>query len=219
MPVFTPPAADCPLCPRLVAYRHANREAYPEFYNGAVPAFGALQAALLVVGLAPGVRGANASGRPFTGDYAGVVLYPALLKHGFATGDYGAHPQDGLALVDSRITNAVRCVPPENKPDTPEIATCNRFLSAELEAMRNLRVILTLGNIAHKAVLRASGLKQSHVAFRHGGVCRLPSGVTLIGSYHCSRYNINTGRLSVDMFDQVMGQVRAYIDGEGGLAA
>lgn len=205
------PAKDCSLCSRLCDFRAQNRQQHPSFYNGAVPAFGELSAQLLIVGLAPGLKGANATGRPFTGDYAGEVLYPALLKHGFATGSYGAHPQDGLRLVESRITNAVRCVPPENKPETVEIKTCNSFLRNELAAIKNLHVILALGNIAHKAVLMASGLKQSHFAFRHGAVETLPSGVALLSSYHCSRYNINTGRLTVEMFDEVMKTARGLL--------
>jgi len=206
------PEAKCSLCPRLEGFRQQNKGKFPVFFNAPVPSFGEFSAKLLVVGLAPGLKGANATGRPFTGDYAGEVLYPALLKHVFASGVYGAHPQDGLVLVDSRITNAVRCVPPENKPETVEIKTCNRFLTAEIAAMKDLRVILTLGNIAHKAVLMASGLRQSHVPFVHGAVHKLPSGVALVGSYHCSRYNINTGRLSVEMFDAVMAKVRMLVD-------
>ncbi len=209
---LTTPPSDCTLCSRLFHFRQHNKVNFPGFFNGAVPAFGDASARLLVVGLAPGLKGANATGRPFTGDYAGQVLYPALLKYGFATGNYQAHPQDGLTLVNSRITNAVRCVPPENKPETTEIKTCNAYLKHELAAMQNLRVILVLGNIAHKAVLMASGLKQSHFAFRHGAVDNLPSGARLLSSYHCSRYNINTGRLTVDMFDEVMRTARAHVD-------
>ncbi len=202
------PASQCPLCPRLVSFREKNQVIYPSFFNGAVPSFGDMSAALLIVGLAPGLKGANATGRPFTGDYAGEVLYPALLKYNFASGDYGANPQDGLRLVNARITNAVRCVPPENKPETSEIRTCNSYLKEEVGMMKNIRVILTLGNIAHKAVLRACDLKQSHFPFIHGAVNSLPGEIALIGSYHCSRYNINTGRLTVDMFDKVMENVR-----------
>ncbi len=209
------PAPDCGLCPRLVAFRETNAVKYPAFFNGAVPAFGALSARMLIVGLAPGLKGANATGRPFTGDYAGDVLYPALLKHGFAQGAYQADPEDGLTLHDCRITNAVRCVPPQNKPETGEIVTCNCFLTDEIEAMPNLKVILTLGGIAHKAVLRASGLKQSHAPFLHGGEVMLPSGLRLLGSYHCSRYNINTGRLTVDMFDDVLRQATALLAAAG----
>lgn len=209
---YQPPESNCPLCPRLMGFREHNRATYLHFHNGAVPSFGEFSAKLLVVGLAPGLKGANATGRPFTGDYAGEVLYPALLKHGFASGTYGASPQDGLALVDSRITNAVRCVPPENKPETSEIKTCNGFLKKEIASMQNLQVILVLGNIAHKAVLMASGLKQSHFSFGHGAMEKLPSGVALLSSYHCSRYNINTNRLSVEMFDVVMHRAREAVD-------
>ncbi len=206
------PNKDCPYCPRLAQFRHDNVMQYKNFYNGAVPAFGEMSARLLVVGLAPGLKGANATGRPFTGDYAGEVLYPALLKYGLAAGVYGASPQDGVQLVDSRITNAVRCVPPENKPDSTEIKTCNRFLQQELASLQNLQVILVLGNIAHRAVLMAYGLKQSHCRFAHGAVETLPSGVALLSSYHCSRYNINTGRLTVEMFDTVMQRARQLVD-------
>lgn len=209
--MMTIPDKSCSLCPRLCEFRDQNEKNHPTFFNGAVPSFGELSASLLVVGLAPGLKGANASGRPFTGDYAGEVLYPSLLKYGFATGNYGAHPQDGVRLVDSRITNAVRCVPPENKPETVEIKTCNRFLREEIAAMPNLKVILVLGGIAHKAVLMAQGLKQSHSAFAHGAVDKLPSGVALLSSYHCSRYNINTGRLTVAMFHSVMEKVQGLL--------
>lgn len=202
------PEKTCPRCPRLCEFRERNTRLYPAFFNGAVPSFGGLDARLLVVGLAPGLKGANATGRPFTGDYAGEVLYPALLAHGFATGVYGAHPQDGLALADSRITNAVRCVPPENAPETAEINSCNRFLREELASMPHLKVVLALGGIAHKAVLTAYGLKRNHTPFAHGATHTLPGGTTLLSSYHCSRYNINTGRLTATMFHAVVAEAR-----------
>ncbi|MAR56808.1 MAG: uracil-DNA glycosylase [Rickettsiales bacterium] len=201
------PSANCPLCPRLVKFREANQAAYPTFYNGVVPPFGSENAELLIVGLAPGLKGANATGRPFTGDYAGDVLYPALLKYGLAEGIYQQHPQDGLELKNTRITNAVRCVPPENKPTTPEIATCNPFLRQELEDMPHLRVILSLGSISHKAVLKTLGYKQSHAPFQHSAVHPL-GAYTLLNSYHTSRYNINTGRLTVEMFDAIILQAK-----------
>jgi uracil-DNA glycosylase family 4 len=192
-------------------FRTKNESEHSDFYNGAVPSFGALDASLLVVGLAPGLKGANRTGRPFTGDYAGDVLYPALVRHGFAAGQYGAHPEDGLALNDTRITNAVRCVPPENKPEPLEIRTCNRFLAQEIAAMPRLRVVLALGGIAHKAALSAFGLKAGYAPFMHGGETLLPSGATLISSYHSSRYNINTGRLTLAMFDVVMQTIQRKI--------
>jgi uracil-DNA glycosylase len=163
---YTPPDLNCPLCSRLVNFREHNRQKHSDFYNAPVPSFGAMEAELLVVGLAPGLKGANASGRPFTGDYAGIILYNALLKHGFAKGNYEARADDGLELVNCRITNAVRCVPPENKPEPVEIKTCNNFLRNEIAAMPKLKVILSLGQISHNAVLRALDYKQSHVKLR-----------------------------------------------------
>jgi uracil-DNA glycosylase family 4 len=201
---FHSPPSDCALCPRLCTFREENRITYPSYYNAPVPAFGTLDATHLVVGLAPGLHGANQTGRPFTGDYAGDVLYGALLYHGLATGTYGKHTDDGLRLQDVRITNAVRCVPPQNAPTTEEIRTCRAFLKTELASMNNLRAILVLGLIAHKAVLAACGLKISAFPFAHGVVHTLPQGIKLHCSYHTSRYNINTGRLTEAMFDAVM---------------
>src|ERR1700744_2472161 len=178
------PGRDCPLCPRLVGYREANRGANPAWFNAPVPSFGALDAQLLVVGLAPGVRGANRTGRPFTGDFAGVLLYQTLLKFGLAQGSYGADPSDGLTLVDTRVTNAVRCVPPANLPTPAEITTCNPFLALEMAAMPRLRAVLALGGVSHKAVLRARGLRASHAVFTHGAVHTLPHGLLLADSYH-----------------------------------
>jgi uracil-DNA glycosylase family 4 len=207
------PAADCPLCPRLTAFREANQAAHPAFFNGAVPAFGELDAELLIVGLAPGLRGANATGRPFTGDYAGDVLYPALVKQGLASGNYQQRPDDGLQLINCRITNAVRCVPPENKPTTPEIASCNAFLSKEIKAMPKLKLMISLGGISHKAILKALGYKQSHCGFAHGAVHEL-GPYRLLNSYHTSRYNVNTGRLTFEMFDAIIAQARGLLDSE-----
>lgn len=213
---FIPPAADCQLCPRLCAFREQNRGEYPHFYNGAVPPFGELDAQVLVVGLAPGLQGANATGRPFTGDYAGDVLYRSLLANGLARGRYesprgeritGTY-QDGLVLQGCRITNAVRCVPPENKPETAEIKTCNVFLKQEMAAMPQLKVVLSLGLVSHNAVLTAAGLKAGHGKFAHGAVHALPGGQWLVDSYHCSRYNINTNRLTQAMFDAAVAQAR-----------
>ena len=203
------PAPDCPVCARLVDYRGNNQAANPDWFNGAVPSFGSLDAGLLVVGLAPGVRGANRTGRPFTGDYAGVLLYQTLLKFGLAEGTYGADPADGLTLRNTRVTNAVRCVPPANLPTPAEITACNPFLSAELAAMPRLRAVLALGGVAHRAVLRARELRASHVAFQHGALHRLPDGLLLADSYHVSRLNTNTGRLTPAMFEAVVSDILA----------
>ncbi len=207
------PARNCALCPRLAAFRAANAAAFPDWHNAPVPSFGPLDAPLLVVGLAPGLRGANATGRPFTGDYAGLLLYPTLLKFGFATGRYGGRRDDGLALAGARITNAVRCVPPRNKPTAEETATCHDFLAAEIVAMRKLRCVVTLGNIAHGAVVRALGLRRRDAPFGHGRNHGLPGGLRVIASYHCSRLNTNTGRLTVPMFEDVIRAARAAVDG------
>jgi len=201
-PLLAPPP-DCPLCPRLAAFRGTQRAAHPDWFNAPVPPFGADGAALLIVGLAPGLRGANRTGRPFTGDYAGDLLYATLRKFGLASGVYAAHPGDGLALRGVRITNAVRCVPPQNRPETAEIAACRRFLAAELAALPRLRAILALGAIAHHAVLAALGLRRAAFRFAHGALHRLPDGRLLADSYHCSRLNTNTGTLTTEMFEAV----------------
>jgi uracil-DNA glycosylase family 4 len=206
-PPETPPR-DCDRCPRLVAFHQANRAAYPDFHNGPVESFGPLDARLLIVGLAPGLKGANRTGRPFTGDYAGDLLYPTLTAHGFARGEYGARADDGLTLLDCRITNAVRCVPPQNKPVGKEPANCRPFLAAEIAAMPNLHTVLALGVLAHGAVLAALGLRQNHCKFAHAARHELPGGLTLADSYHCSRYNTNTGRLTPAMFGAVFEGVR-----------
>lgn len=198
------PSVDCTLCPRLAAFHAQNRDTYPTYHNAPVPSFGSANARRLIVGLAPGLHGANQTARPFTGDYAGDTLYDALVKHGLAKGKYAKHADDGLELLDVRITNAVRCVPPENKPITSEIAECNPFLGNEIRGMPNLKAVLILGGISHKAALKAMGYKQSHTAFTHGGESALDNGITLLSSYHCSRYNVNTGRLTVDMFDAII---------------
>ena len=205
---MTSPGHDCPLCPRLAAFRQTSRTGQPNWHNAPVPSFGPPDAKLLIVGLAPGLRGANRTGRPFTGDYAGKLLYGTLLKYGFAIGDYQESPNDGLTLIDCRIVNAVRCVPPENKPLPAEIATCNQFLAAELAGLPRLRAILALGGIAHQAVLRAHGLKQSFAKFSHGAMRELPSGVTLTDSFHVSRLNTNTGRLTTPMFEAVLASIK-----------
>lgn len=204
------PGKECQFCPRLVMFRAENRAEYPSFCNAPVPSFGALDAQLLVVGLAPGLKGANQTGRPFTGDYAGIVLYGALQRHGFAHGIYQERADDGLALKNCRITNAVRCVPPENKPTTAEIKMCNSYLMQEIAAMPNLKVILSLGNISHSAVLAALKQKKSAYLFAHGAEHRI-GGITLLNSYHCSRYNINTGRLNDNMFNDVVERAREIL--------
>lgn len=205
------PARDCALCPRLVAYRRANRSVEPAWYNGAVPSFGSSHPRLLIVGLAPGRGGANRTGRPFTGDYAGDLLYQTLLDFGFAAGIYAASPDDGLALRDCRITNAVRCAPPDNKPTPLEISTCGTFLKAEIEGLTGVRAILALGRIAHDAVVAAHGRKRSEFAFAHGARHRLTDVVALYDSFHCSRYNTNTRRLTPEMFRDVFDAIRAEL--------
>ena len=205
------PERDCPLCPRLAAFRAANRAAAPDWHNAPVPSFGGTDARLLVVGLAPGLKGANRTGRPFTGDHAGELLYSTLLKFGFAEGRYGADTADGLRLTGARITNAVRCVPPENRPTPLESATCRRFLAAEIARLPNVRAILALGSIAHASVLAALGEKQAMFPFAHGALHRLSAGLILADSYHCSRLNTNTGRLTEAMFHRVYQDVLGMI--------
>jgi uracil-DNA glycosylase family 4 len=201
------PGRNCPHCPRLVAFRRGWRARQPEWFNAPVPSFGPSDAGLLIVGRAPGLQGANRTGRPFTGDYAGDLLYATLIENSLARGHYQARPDDGLELIGCRITNAVRCVPPENKPVGAEIATCRRFLQAEIAALPDLRVILALGRIAHDSVVAALEGRPSATPFAHGASRRLDR-FTLFDSYHCSRYNTNTGRLTVDMFRAVFAALR-----------
>ena len=201
----------CVLCPRLVAYRDANTATEPQWFNGAVPSFGAPDARLLIVGLAPGRNGANRTGRPFTGDYAGDLLYATLLEFGFATGTYAARPDDSVVLADCMITNAVRCVPPENKPTTAEISTCRPYFEARLAALPQLRIILALGRIAHDQTLAALKLKKSAFPFGHGKRHELGEGRVLYDSFHCSRYNTNTRRLTVDMFRSVFAAIKTEL--------
>ncbi|WP_421723448.1 uracil-DNA glycosylase [Bauldia sp.] len=201
------PGQDCPLCPRLVTFREEWRAKERGWFNAPVPSFGPEDARLLVVGLAPGLRGANRTGRPFTGDYAGDLLYGTLIAYGFATGTYNARPDDGLEMVDARITNAVRCVPPQNKPIGVEIRTCRSFLADTIAAMPRLAAIVTLGRIAHDSTVSALGLRRKNVPFGHGAVHRPASGPTLYASYHCSRYNTNTGVLTKAMFHSVFAAV------------
>lgn len=205
------PPRDCPLCPRLVAYRMANHAEHPDWWNGPAPSFGDETARLLVAGLAPGRTGANRTGRPFTGDGAGVMLYETLLKTGFAKGVYLARPDDGLELVDCMITNAVRCAPPLNKPETSEENTCRPFLTARLAALPRLKVIITLGDVSRRNVLKALGLKASAGPPGHG--TEFPAGrYVILNSYHCSRLNTNTGRLTGEMFEAVFRRARELID-------
>ncbi|MEZ5998490.1 MAG: uracil-DNA glycosylase [Hyphomonas sp.] len=211
-----PPEApkDCALCPRLVDYRKAVAAKEPTWFNGAVPSFGDERAELLIIGLAPGVTGANRTGRPFTGDWAGDLLYATLDKFGFSEGTYAAAPDDGLALTGAMITNAVRCVPPENKPVGAEINACRPFLASRIAALPRLKVMLCLGKISHDSTVRALGLKLAAHPFGHGtnySVSADGRGVTLLSSYHCSRYNTNTGRLTAEMFEGVFAMAREAI--------
>ena len=209
------PGRDCPLCPRLHAFLAAWREREPSWHNAPVPAFlpraGEDSVRLLIVGLAPGLRGANRTGRPFTGDYAGDLLYSTLISHGFARGKFEARPDDSLELVDTAIVNAVRCVPPENKPVGAEITTCRTFLIPTIARFRNLEAILTLGTIAHQSTVRALGGRVAAHPFKHGGQSRI-GDVTLFSSYHCSRYNTNTGVLTTEMFVNVFSAIRSFLD-------
>jgi uracil-DNA glycosylase family 4 len=204
---LTPPH-DCPLCPRLVAFRQACRVKYPDWFNGPVPCFGPLTARILIAGLAPGLQGANRTGRPFTGDWAGDLLFDTLLKLGLAKGQYEERIDDTLELVDCRIANSVRCVPPQNKPEPSEIKMCRQFLISELGTLPNVKVILALGKIAHDSVLATLGAKISTHPFQHGSIYTIGK-FKLISSYHCSRYNTNTRRLTTEMFEDVVGKAKA----------
>jgi uracil-DNA glycosylase len=229
---FILPDHNCPLCPRLADFREKNRVKFPDKFNAPVPPFGPENAELVIVGLAPGLKGANFTGRPFTGDYAGVLLYSTLLKFRFAEGTYGAHAGDGLQLKNCRITNAVRCVPPENKPVPQEETTCRKFLQSEFGALKNAKVILSLGLISHNAVLKTFNEKISRHKFAHGAIHHLPSsrrkpgssdllaqdpgfrrddGIILVDSYHCSRYNTQTKRLTEDMFHDIFRTIKSLL--------
>ena len=207
------PAADCGLCPRLLEFRVQNKAAYPEFFNAPVPSFGDSpeNVKLLIVGMAPGLKGANCTGRPFTGDYAGDLLYETLQAHGLATGQYDKHKNDGMSLRGCLITNAVKCVPPQNKLTGAEVNTCNKFLASELQIYPNLKCILVLGLLAHGATLKALGEKKSRYKFAHNVMHELPNGVILANSYHCSRYNTNTGRLTSEMFNAVFESIKPLL--------
>jgi len=205
------PGPDCPLCPRLVAFRESWRAKQPSWFNAPVPSFGPRDARLLIVGLAPGAQGANRTGRPFTGDYAGDLLYDTLLRFGFAKGQYRARPDDGLALVDCRITNGVRCVPPGNKPLPGEINTCRQFFLGTIDEMPRLKAIVALGRIAHDTVLTALGVRKSAAPFGHAA-SHAVGELRLFDSYHCSRLNTNTGVLTDEMFHAVFAAIRDHLD-------
>lgn len=211
-PNILAPAKNCDLCPRLKEFRDHNITKFPDKFNAPVPTIGQHDAELLIVGLAPGLKGANFTGRPFTGDYAGDLLYATLLKFGLATGTYAAHIDDGVELINTRLTNAVRCVPPENKPTGTEIKTCQPFLESEFKNLPNLKIILSLGKIAHDAVLRTYGEKLSAHKFGHEAIHKMPDGKTLINSYHCSRYNTQTKVLTTEMFENVFVKIKKLID-------
>lgn len=200
------PPRDCPLCPRLADFRETQRAVHPDWFNAPVPVFGDPSAWLAIVGLAPGLQGANRTGRPFTGDFAGVLLYETLLKFGLAEGTFAARPDDGLRLTGAIIVNAVRCVPPQNKPTPLEIKTCREFLTPNLDALPNLRVVVALGAIAHQSAVKALGGRLPKCRFGHLAEHVLPSGLTLIDSYHCSRYNQNTRVLTTEMFEAVFAR-------------
>lgn len=205
------PPPGCTLCPRLAEFRAKNAQLYPDWFNAPVPGFGDPKAQLLIAGLAPGLKGANRTGRPFTGDYAGDLLYATLIKYGFARGAYEARPDDGLRLQNAYISNVVRCVPPENKPTGEEIKTCRRYLLAQIRALPNLKIILALGGIAHRSVVAAFGERQVAFSFGHGNCHALSSSLTLMDSYHCSRYNTNTKRLTEEMFETLFGHLREQL--------
>jgi uracil-DNA glycosylase family 4 len=209
--VETEPPADCPLCPRLAAFREANRRAYPDFFNAPVPSWGDPHPRLVIVGLAPGLKGANRTGRPFTGDYAGDLLYATLKKFGLATGEFEARPDDSLALTGAMIANGVRCVPPQNKPTGEEIVTCRRFLSATIALHDTATAFLALGRIAHDTLLSALGMRRAAYPFGHGAEHALPDGRRVFDSYHCSRYNTNTGVLTTEMFEDVVGRAARFV--------
>lgn len=202
---FCPPDKNCKNCSRLVNFRNENQQKFPSYYNGPVPSFGSLDAEILVVGLAPGLNGANQTGRPFTNDYAGDVLYPALKKYGFAKGNYEKKADDGFELINIRVSNSVRCVPPQNKVTGDEVKNCGKFLIDEISNMPNLKIILTLGSVAHNAVLGVLGYKKAAFKFGHGNEHMLKKhNICMLNSYHTSRYNINTGVLTIEMFEKIV---------------
>ncbi len=202
------PGRDCGLCPRLVAYRQEYRALHPDWFNAPVPSFGPLSARLLIVGQAPGVNGANKTGRPFTGDVAGRLLYPTLVKFDFAKGLFQEHADDGLEMLDCRITNAVRCAPPQHKLETSDKLHCLPYLSSEMAAMPDLRVALAIGTKAHESVLQGLNLKPSRYPFKHGAMHMLENGLILSDSFHTSQYNVNTGRITQEMFEEIVASIR-----------
>lgn len=212
---FICPNASCRRCPRLSAFLDGNRQLYPDFHNAPVPSLGDLDAELLIVGLAPGLKGANRTGRPFTGDFAGDLLYGRLHDFGFSTGEYKARPDDGVRLVNARLTNAVRCVPPENKPTGDEVRQCGEYLADEIDAMPNLKVVLALGGLAHNAVLSVLGQKKSAFKFAHNALHELDWNgrrILLLDTYHTSRYNVNTGKLTPEMFANVFKTLSGIVN-------
>ncbi|MDI2113565.1 uracil-DNA glycosylase [Commensalibacter sp. TBRC 10068] len=206
------PDKNCPLCPRLMEYRDSNKQLYPTGWNAPVPPWGDQQAEFLIVGLAPGIKGANLTGRPFTGDYAGMLLYNTLVKYGFANGTYNADSHDGLTLSNCRIINAVRCVPPENKPTSQEEKNCRSFLLKEIQHMPHLKFILTLGVIAHKNILACFGRPVTSIKFKHGQFFQINENITIVNSYHVSRYNTSTGVLTTEMFENIILSIKEKLD-------
>ena len=209
--LFAEPPSNCNLCDRLEKFRKINKKTWPTWHNGPVPSYGSIKAPLLIVGLAPGLRGANRTGRPFTGDFAGDLLYKTLFKYNFSNNLYNKHPDDGLELFQCRISNGVRCLPPNNKPISEEINNCRSFLVKEISIMDNLKIILALGGIAHLTVVKSLERKPSDFKFAHGAMHCVKPNLILANSYHCSRYNTNTGRLNTDMFENVFQNIRNYI--------
>lgn len=201
------PNKTCNLCPRLIDFRQKNQEKFPNYFNGAVPSFGNIDAKILIVGLAPGLNGANQTGRPFTNDYAGDILYPVLKEKGFATGNYQKRSDDGFTLINCRISNAVRCVPPQNKPLPCEFNNCLPFLVYEISLMKNLSYIVSLGGDSHRAIIKAFNLKQADFKFAHGAKHKISDTLTLIDSYHTSRYNVNTNRMTRKMFEDIIDMI------------
>lgn len=210
--MFCKPEKNCDLCPRLVEFRRGNKQKFPTYHNGPVSPFGSLDAQVLIVGLAPGLNGANQTDRPFTNDYAGDILYPALKKFGLAQGNYQKRKDDGFELLNVRVTNSVRCVPPQNKVNAAEIAACRPFLQQEIASMPNLKIILSLGSVSHGAVLQALGYTKATYKFAHGAEHFLPKhNLILLDSYHTSRYNINTNILTAEMFDKIISRLKELI--------
>ncbi len=208
---FKEPPKNCSLCNRLNLFRLKNMEEYPTFFNAPVPSFGSLNSNLLIVGLAPGLKGANRTGKPFTGDYAGNILYETLIKYKLASGNYSPEKNNKLRLNNCRITNSVKCLPPKNKPNAEEINNCRRYLINEINYMSNLKIILTLGTVAHKSIISALNIKQKEFIFKHGEFHKFRSGLIIANSYHCSKYNTSTKRLTKDMFEKVFEKISIFL--------